>query len=131
MTEKKGDRVKRLILENIESHSSDIVNFMMDLTGLKKSTLNYHIDHLVKSKKLVSFGKTKAKRYELALINKYTFTSDALNIDENKIYTDEFYPFFSSINADAEYVWHHSITEMVNNVKDHSGANIIEVALLQ
>ena len=131
MSERKGDRIRRLILEHILDHPSDIVKKIARETGLKKSTVNYHLEKLVKDGKLSSAGKTRNKRYELVPLKKYIFKASTKDIAEHEIYNEEFAPYFENLSEHVEYAWNHGITEMMNNVRDHSEGGEIEVELIE
>jgi anti-sigma regulatory factor (Ser/Thr protein kinase) len=131
MAEKKGDRIRRLILENIQRHPGDIVKAIGEETGLKKSAINYHLDKLVVDGKLQAKGRTRNKIYELVSLKKHVYRSKCSEITEHETYNAEFASYFSSLNEDVEYAWNHAITEMMNNVRDHSEGTKIEVELLE
>ncbi len=128
---KKGEDLRQFILEQVYEHSRDIGPFVCKETGLSRNTVNYHLQQLVKQKKLKASGKTRNKRYELAALNKYIFKASIKDITEHEIYNEEFAPYFANLSEHVEYAWNHGITEMMNNVRDHSEGAEIEVELIE
>lgn len=128
---KKGEDLRQFILENVAAHARDIGPFVCKKTGLSRNAVNYHLKQLVDQGKLKATGKTRNKTYALVPLSKHVYQSFCAQITEHETYNAEFAPYFDGLSDSVEYSWNHAITEMMNNVRDHSEGNEIEVELKQ
>ena len=128
---KKGEDLRQFILENVSAHPRDIGPYVCNETGLSRNAVNYHLKYLVEQGKLKAAGKTRKKTYELIPLRTYVYREKSSNINEHEAYNKEFAAYFEGLSESVEYAWNHAITEMMNNVHDHSEGNEIEVELIQ
>ena len=128
---KKGEDLRQFILENVSAHARDIGPFVCNETGLSRNAVNYHLKHLVEKGKLKATGKTRNKTYKLVPLRTHVYQEKCSSINEHEAYNKEFADYFEGLSESVEYAWNHAITEMMNNVRDHSEGDEIEVELIQ
>lgn len=121
---RKSQRVIQFIIDNIETHPKDIVTFTANQFEITRVTANRYIQQLITEQVITAKGgKTSSKEYSLnSYINKeYKFITMKDN-EEHKIWKDYLAKYFSDIDKNVEGICYYGVTEMINNVIDHSAS---------
>jgi hypothetical protein len=113
--------IRIFILTNVEQHPRSVVKETMDHFRVSRTTVNRHVNRLIKEEKLIQSGQTKNIQYLLPdameLEFQYAVSPD---LDEFSIFEKNFAKHLKIIDANLEDILSYVVTEMINNVKDHS-----------
>jgi anti-sigma regulatory factor (Ser/Thr protein kinase) len=129
---KKSLAIRQFIGEGIENSSKDIVNLTVNKFGISRQAVNRHIHKLIENGMIIAEGSTRQRKYRLKpFIDErfhFTVTSD---LQEDVVWRDYIRPYLNKIPQNVLNICHYGITEMVNNVIDHSGGTRMSIHLYQ
>lgn len=127
---KRGEEIRRFILDNVENHRGDIVNLTCHAFDITRQAVNKHIQLLAKRNALVVKGSTKDVRYFLHPLAEWEeiFPLDG-SVSEDLVWRNHVAPILGDLPENVIDIWHHGVTEMFNNAIDHSGGKHASVAL--
>ena len=118
------------ILEKISSGEKAISKIVSETFGISTNTVHKYINELIEEGVI-----TKQKRGEYALVaslETYTFSRQNGELDSDT------YPFdlclekkISHLPENINHIWVYALSEMVNNVIDHSSAEIMQIIVKQ
>ena len=120
----RADEVRAFILEHVDGHESDIPSFAAEHFGVTRQAIHIHIQALEKEGSLVSTGRTRGKIYKRPQTD-VTLATDGLS--EHDLYQDYVDPILVGLSDNVLSICEYGITEMVNNVIDHSGSSFVKV----
>ncbi len=120
----RAEEVRDFIVGNVNAHASDIAAFAAGHFGITRQAIHLHLQALVKKGLLVGEGKTKGKTYRRPA-TVVRLPTDGLS--EHDLYLEHVKPLLQGLPHNVLSVCEYGVTEMVNNVIDHSGSNIVEV----
>lgn len=126
----KGEPVRRFIIDNLEAHPTDIARLTAEKFGCSRQAVHSHLRRLEADGAVVSSGRTRNKRYELAPLYNWSKTyklSDGLA--EGMVWSTDIAPLLSKLPENVLDIWHYGFTEIFNNVIDHSDAQLVCVAV--
>ena len=134
MIDKGQSKVKKIpvrlaILDYIEKHGSTGSRILSMHFGITRQALNIHLRALVNEDKLVKTGLTRNARYHLPGVMQaredFAAVFQAVGLDENRVYQrlSLSLNLSSSLRANVESIAHYALTEMLNNVIDHSDSS--------
>lgn len=124
--------VREYILDNVEKHPRDITATTADALGITRVSVRRYINALIGEGLLDAAGKTKTRRYEL-----HDFVKSAIpleindNFEEHIVWRNHVAPLLKDIPKNILEMCEHGISEMLNNVKDHSGSKRATVVVTQ
>ena len=122
----RGEMIRGFILDNVESHSKDIVPLVMNQFKITRQAVNAHIKRLVNQKSIVAEGKTRNRIYKLHSLMEYQKSYGLSELEEDRVWRDDIRPRLGSLPDNVADIWAHGFTEMLNNAIDHSqGENVI------
>jgi len=119
--------IKTFIIEQVPSHKNDIVTFTMKHFGISKPTAAKFLNQLV-SEGIIEM-KRKGRYPDYSLITKEYFFTYKLKdkLEEDVILRKDILPLLSDVQENVQRIVQYCFTEMVNNVIDHSNADIMNV----
>ncbi len=127
---KRGEIVRRFILENIGKHPKDIVTLTGNKFKISHQGAHKHLAKLVHEKVIIADGRTKNRRYKLVSLvkqqNSYKITPD---LAEDVVWTNDIRSVLSPLPDNVLNILHFGFTEIFNNAIDHSGASEIIVTI--
>jgi anti-sigma regulatory factor (Ser/Thr protein kinase) len=118
------------ILEKISQNTASLSNHVSKELGLSQNTVHSYLTELLDSKIIT---KTKRGCYEL-VTNKYKYMIDRNSGEldhDTYAYNEYLYPLISHLPENIELIWNYGMSEMVNNVIDHSGADKLFIMIEQ
>lgn len=117
----KSKEMQEFIIFNVKDHPSDIGRIAMEKFGLSRVAVVSRLRSLLKAGILTAEGNTKARRYALAVMstNRKTIQLTPLT-SEDQVWMDEVRPHLSEVKENVLNICAHGVTEMFNNVIDHS-----------
>ena len=120
-TSDQSRQIHDFIIYNLKDHPVDIVRLTTEKFGLSRVAVGNRLRSLVKAGILTATGNTKARRYELYPIdgNKVTLhiTPD---LTEDQVWMQQVKPHLIGTTENILNICAHGVTEMFNNVIDHS-----------
>ena len=119
--------IKTFIIEQVPSHKNDIVTFTMNHFDISKPTVAKFLNQLI-SENIIEMNR-KGRYPDYSLITKEYFFTYKLKdkLEEDVILRKDILPFLSDVQENVQRIVQYCFTEMVNNVIDHSNADIMNV----
>lgn len=122
--------IENFILREVEEHPSDIATFTASHFEVSRVTANRYLDKLVQQGLLETSGKTKACRYNLRELvqEKFSFpiTKDT---EEYQVWQQKIRPLLTAVKENILDICLYGVTELVNNVIDHSGSKDCQISI--
>lgn len=116
-----SEQIKKYILDHVQCYPNAIVKKTMEQFSVSRTTVNRHIQTLIKNKKLIQSGKTRNVHYILPdAVAQHIQYEISVALDEFAIFDNHFSAFLTKIDTNLESILAYVITEMINNAKDHS-----------
>lgn len=124
----KAIEIQNFIMQHVPDHPRDIVSFTMNHLKSSRTTVQRHINHLLKQQKIVKTGNTKNIYYKIlgGLENRCVLTLTK-KLDEFRLFETFFKGHEKQLNENISDIISYSFTEMVNNAIDHSFGNTLIV----
>jgi anti-sigma regulatory factor (Ser/Thr protein kinase) len=121
--------IAKFILAHVSSHPKDITSFTAEKFGLTRQAILRHIKRLVEENLLIVKGKTRDRTYALKPIAEYSKDFFIVGLEEDKIWREEVRPLLPDVSTNALTICEYGLTEMINNVIDHSEGSKVCVEL--
>lgn len=127
---KRGEDIRRFILENVSKHPADIATLTAEHFGISRQAVNKHLQQLLSQGHLSAEGTTRDRRYALRplLEKEFTYALDG-NLKEDVVWRKDIAPLFAELPENVRYILQYGITEMVNNAIDHSSGTSVTVQI--
>lgn len=129
---KRGEEVRRFILDNVSNHPKDITIITGKNFNLTRQAVSKHIRNLVQQGVLIAHGKTRKRIYSLHLTKQweknYPLGSE---LEEHIIWRNDIAPNLGELPGNVVDIWHYGFTEMMNNAIDHSEGKFVSVNIDQ
>ena len=125
-----GEKVRDFILNNVEVHSKDIVRLTAEEFGISRQAVNQHLTRLLHQKSLVAKGTTRNRTYALHPLVSWQ-AQYPLNqpLEEDIVWRVDIVPKLGDLPDNVLDVWQYGVTEMINNVLDHSGGTTLSLVV--
>ena len=121
------ETIKTFIIEQVSSHKNDIVTFTMKHFGISKPTVAKFLNQLISENTIEMNGKGRYPDYSL-VTKKYLFIYNLKDkLEEDVILRKDILPLLRDLQENVQRIVQYCFTEMVNNVIDHSNADIMNV----
>jgi hypothetical protein len=124
---RRGEDVRKYIIENVEKFPSDIARRTAEKFDISRQAVNKHLRKLTKDKFLTEAGETRSRSYRLAALSEWQKTYRLSESSEDVVWLNDIAPLLSQLPDNVRNIWHHAFTEMFNNALDHSEGNSIAV----
>jgi len=132
MERKKSKVIREFIAKEVGKSSRDIVRLTGEKFGITRQAVNRHIHWLIDNGVLVAEGSTRQRKYKLRAIIQNSFTFHVShNLKEDVVWREKIRPLLDKIPPNVLDICHYGVTEMVNNVIDHSVATLSIIEILQ
>jgi hypothetical protein len=121
---KRGRAIRDFILRNVRENPKTIGKLAGELFKLSRQSTSKYLTDLVSDGLLVGKGKTRAREYELAVIEENEFIIDVdESLQEDLVWRQRVRPSIEPfVQPNVLTICAHGLTEMLNNVIDHSGS---------
>jgi anti-sigma regulatory factor (Ser/Thr protein kinase) len=142
--------VDALILANVEAHPDDLVSHVAGLLSVTPRMVLKHVARLVAQGRISSTGRTKGRRYgatglapgasaptkskvipqvSVESLRKYFAFPVSSSLHEDDVWRSYIAPELSDLPDNVQKICQHGLTEMINNVIDHSEASVAGILL--
>jgi len=116
------DAIRKFLVDQVERHPQDLVLVAMRRFQMTRPAVHRHLAKLIASGDLIKQGTKNTTVYSRA--TQILETKWSLPIgregDESTIWERDFLPKISSYNENIHDICYYGVTEMINNVIDHS-----------
>ena len=116
----RGDQIKRFILKQIPQHPGKVVAIAIQEFGITRQAISRYLQELIKEGLINAQGKTRQRKYKLAIIEKLQFDFKLKELQEDIIWRENIAPLLEGHPENILDIWHYGCTEMINNAIDHS-----------
>ncbi len=128
-TQEVKNTIRRFILKNIKDHSNDIGDFTAKYFEITKPPIYRILKDLISEGIIIKTGAGRYPKYKI-LTKEYKFSYDVNDgLEEDVIWRKEIVSNLYDIENNIKELCQYGFTEMVNNVIDHSGSNVLEIIL--
>ncbi len=128
-TEEKREKIKRYILEKIDTNQKDLAKKTARTFEISLNTVYRYLKELEEKEIIVKNG----SKYEF-IESTHVFMlrrSKGDLLEEDEIYMKYVSDFIKDLPENIEKIWQYSFTEMMNNAIDHSGAENVVLSIFQ
>lgn len=122
-------QAERQALQLIAADGRGVTPRLAALLGVTSQSANLHVQSVVKQGLVLAEGQTKARRYRLATLAEDKRSYPCAGLSEDQVWQELFVAQLADLPENVRGIWHHGVTEMVNNAIDHSGSAALEVGL--
>jgi anti-sigma regulatory factor (Ser/Thr protein kinase) len=123
MAKQQADRVRRAIQEEIFWNSASPVARVARQFGITKQAVQFHVRALQDENVLVGTGERRNRRYRLKpILEKQQSYLLGTGVSEDKVWSAFVSPLLDDLAGPDITICEYGLTEMVNNVIDHSKA---------
>lgn len=129
MKEKRSEKIRKFIINNIEKHSNDIVALSSKKFCVSRTTIHRHLTTLIKKGEIIKSGTTNRIIYSLKNTKNKSFEFKILpSIEEDKIWSEYIKPDIQNLPKNLYEICYYGFTEMFNNALEHSEGKLIKVS---
>ena len=116
-------------LELAEQDGAGLGTKLAKQFGVSRAYASQRLRSLVRRGLLVAEGNTRARRYRLAVLQHVGACYKTEGLSEDLVWQELCRQVVDDFPENVRDIWHYGITEMVNNVIDHSGSPSVTVEL--
>ncbi len=125
----RGETIRQFIINNVESHSNDIVALTSTEFGISRQAAHVHMKRLVEQKSIIAEGSTRKRTYLLHPLIEDGKRFELSGLEEDRVWRDFISPKLGTLPDNVIDIWHYGFTEMLNNAIDHSQGRYALVSL--
>jgi len=131
-TKQKGEAIRAFILHHVENNPSHIVALTAEHFSISRQAVHKHIRRLLEENHLIAEGHSRNRSYRLNhTFDKAYHFGLKTPITEDIIWRDYIAPSLSNFSENVQDIWQYGITEIFNNVLEHSGGSDVDVGINQ
>ena len=120
----------QFIVEAVGRHDPNVTRLAADRFRLTRQAVNHQLRRLTAAGVLRAKGETRSRTYTLAVLRKhreqYAVTPE---LAEDRIWREAIAPQLAELPENVRNICQYGVTEMVNNVRDHSGSPTLTVSM--
>ena len=118
------------LLEKIESGAQGISKIVAETFNISTNTVHNYLNELVENK---TIEKLKRGEYKLANIyHEYEFKRSSGDLERDTLPYDAYLKkLVSHLGENVQRIWSYGLSEMVNNVIDHSDAETMQMIIVR
>lgn len=125
---KKGETIRKFILDNVINHPNDIVTFTAETSNISRQAVSKHVQQLRKQNVLIREGKARNVHYSLHPQEEWNEILTLVdNPAEDIVWRNEVKQRIGQLPDNALEIWHYGFSEMFNNVIDHSNGSTVTI----
>jgi len=129
---KKTAVIRDFILNTLIEDAGSVIPVTRKAFGVSRQTVSRHLTALVENGDVLTRGKTKSRTYVLApKLSEIIDVNITPETEEDRIWTKQVRPLIKDMNKNIMEICHYGFTEMMNNVKDHSGSETARIYILR
>lgn len=117
--------IARLVLDDHRNVAARVAIAL----GISRQAASARLKTLKGDGTVLSTGSGRGTRYFLGNIASSVVIYDREGLDEDHVWREQCLPIVEGLKDNVRAIWHHGITEMVNNAIDHSGSEKVKVVI--
>jgi len=124
--------LQRQLVQIVRENPRDVAKRAVTQVGVTRQAVNHQLRRLVERRFLTAEGQTRNRVYALATLAKSRVSLPVTEqFEEHVVWEEHVLPFLRDLPENVRDICRYGCTEMLNNVKDHSGSAdvVISVAL--
>lgn len=126
----RGEAVRKFVIANLAEHEGDIVKVAAEKFGCTRQAVFKHLQKLIAEGVVIEDGRTRSKTYRLAPLVEWNKEYELqAGFSEDRVWRDDVAPQLGKLPENVKNIWQYGITEMVNNVIDHSAAKFLHLII--
>ena len=119
-------KIKTFILENITRNEKNIIQAAIEHFGVSRQAIHKHMNSLIDDKKVIAYGTTKARQYQLnPIVNLNKTINISSNNSSESIMKNYIAPHLTFLEKNIFDIFHFSIFSLIDNVFVHSTSHKI------
>jgi hypothetical protein len=119
--------IEAALLAAVAEHPADLVQHVAAALGLSRTAVSARARNLLATGYLKKSGNTRATTYRPGPNRRRTFHYDRQGLAEDRVWSDDVAPLLRGLSRNVFDIAHYGLTEMVNNVIDHSEGSQVGV----
>lgn len=119
------------VLKIVDEDSSNVAARVADRLNISRQAASSRLALLKKQGLIESEGAGRGTQYTLRKLRDVIVSYDREGLSEDLVWRRQCVGFLADLPENVRSIWHHGITEMVNNAIDHSGASQVTVRLIE
>lgn len=125
-----GKEIIDFIIYNVEENADSISTLASKKFKVSRQSIHRYLQNLVKNGTLDAKGNTRSRKYILRplLCKDYNFTVSP-KLEEDRYWRQNIQPLLEGIRLNILNICHYGITEMMNNIIEHSESKIGSIQL--
>lgn len=127
-----GPRLRAFVLEEVAAHPRDVTALAAARFGVTRQAVHAQVRRLVREGLLVAEGRTRARRYALAVLGeaKLDFPG-ASAVAEDAVWREHVEPVLAGVAAETLEACQDGFCEALRNALDHAGAARVSVRVVR
>jgi anti-sigma regulatory factor (Ser/Thr protein kinase) len=122
--------MRQWLIEQIAAEAKHVANEAAEKFGVSRQTVNRELQAMVTEGVATQTGRTRARQYSLALIKLFTKSFEVKpDLREDSIWRQDVAPLLADLPANVLHICQFGLTEMLNNVIDHSGSKTATIVV--
>jgi anti-sigma regulatory factor (Ser/Thr protein kinase) len=120
--------IQNFILRKIGEGDKNLVRTASAFFGVSRQAINRHLQSFIKAGLILASGKTKSRRYSLAVLQEKKFSVNITpDLQEDKIWREDIRPLLGAIPDNVLSICQYGVTEILNNAIDHSDGTEVTI----
>jgi DNA-binding transcriptional ArsR family regulator len=121
MARHQDPKIRDFILHNVGHNPDSIASLAAQTFGLSRTGIGRYMARLVEEGLLTQEGQTRGRRYALKVLSKGEFFLERDGTwSEDNVWREKIRPLMTNVRQNVIDICQYGVTEMVNNVLDHS-----------
>lgn len=124
--------IGRFIINHVESNPDDVATLAAKKFKISRQAVSKHLRAMVAEGVLISEGKTRHRSYKLATLMEWEKEYPiSTKLEEDQVWLRDIAPHLGELPENVTDMWQFCVTEMINNVIDHSGGTQMIVRMVR
>lgn len=121
--------MESFILGQVGDHPADIARVTAAHFGISRQAANKHLSRLVAEGKLAAEGSTRSRSYKVRPRVDEIEMAVTKDLREDRVWRERVGPLLKDLPKNVVDICHYGVTEMLNNVIDHSESDRVNIAV--
>src|SRR5687768_8501697 len=115
--------LQRQLVQMVRENARDVAKRAVAQLGVTRQAVNHQLRRLVELGFLTAEGQTRNRVYALVTLAKHVARLPLTDqVEEHIVWQEQVWPFVRDLPENVQDICSYGCTEMLNNVKDHSGS---------
>ncbi len=123
-------RVEEFVIRNLPDHPADIARATATEFGISRQAVNRYLRKLQAESVIKAEGTGRSTTYSLVTTEHFIRLDVVPGMAEHRVWRDKVVPLLPELKQNIFQICEYGFTEMFNNVLDHSGSPVADVAVI-